>query len=250
MPIVLIYLCTIITLPKIICNINGVPKEKEFIYTMWFVMAQCCSINITKWIYCIVVRNNFQKFMIDVNQLTMKFHEVNLTKKSINNNVFIIIIITYIALNYVFNIYVQEKLWFYYLFALSLETANFEQYFIYNINKTIYLIIEYLNDSFKYNNSCRTQLIKTYDDYKRIIFLAENANKTFGFLLLCTLSFTLTTLINACYKFQMFNLEIDLMYISNMIYLAIFFVRLFFTIYNWDMLIMQVCNVVLNYKTK
>lgn len=245
-PVALTYIFISFMYSTQMLNLSIIPKEQEVRYTMWLLIVQCCFITITKWIYCIVERSKLQDLVMNVNNVSIGYENVNLTRKSINNCIFILMIILYVVFDCGFNMYAQDKCWFYYLFALPLEIGNFEQYLIYSINNELYLILKYINRNLTVNNHFRRQintkqLTRTYDDYKKVLSLAHQANKTFGFAILCSLSVTLTALITGSYQFTIHNTEIGLVYYSNVIYLIFTSIRFFFTIHNWNMLVTQVC---------
>lgn len=249
-PVIFTYFYILLIFPKIILLLNDVSKEEEFIFAVWFFMAHCICVTIIKWIYCLTQRSKLQKFMIDLNQQLIKFENVQLIKKSINNWIFGIIIITYIAIELLFNMYSQDTFWFFYLYALSLEIANFEQYFIYTVNNEIYTIIKQINVRIASNKPRKTLLKGTYDDYKRMLLFAEEVNKMFGFLLLCSISVTGTGLISVCYKFEIIyrkiiNKDINCLDFSNLNYLIAICIRLYFTVYNWNIILVEVFNMYL-----
>lgn len=225
--------------------------DREIHYSAWLYTLQCNTITITRWIYCFARRNKFQKCMININQFSMEIRNSHIIKKPKTSYIIIIIIALCVIINYIFYIRIHFKNWIFYDYTLPIEIATNEQYFIYAVNNELYLILKNINDRFASFDVTKLQndfnkLIKTYDDYKKFVLLSHEINENIGFSLLCSLSVTVSSLIIVCYQLRSYVG-------TNMLYIYIFFllklyVTVWFTIYSWDKLTVQVweLNNVLN----
>lgn len=212
LPIILSYVITIVLLPKFISNLEPFDEGQEVIFSMWLFISQCGSITLIKWIYCFVQKIHFQQCLMDINQISIKFNKVNLIEKSNNNFILTPIIGIYAISIDILNINCQDNFWLFYMYALPLEIANFEQYLIYCINKEIYLLLNHINNSFAsfffHDAQNNIEIItKSYDNYKKVTLLTKDFNKIIGFPLLCSLGFTITGLITGCYQLKLADLK-------------------------------------------
>lgn len=216
--------------------------DKEIVYSMWLFFAQCYVTTIVKWIYCIVQRNKFKKVMINLNEISTEFQNVDVIRNT-QNYIIRLIFVLCIIFNYVLNVYFLTIDVIVCVICLPVEIANVEQYFIYNINKKLYFILNYINNRLlSYNiNTIHdgfNKIKRTYDDYKKIVLLSEEINENVGFSVLCSLFVTFTALINSCYQIKI--LDNMLLFYVNFYYIVIMSIRLYFTIHSWNMLIIQV----------
>lgn len=245
LPIMFSYVFAFTIFPEKNLNFQNLDTEKPSLFTVAVFLSQCWFFTIIKWIYSILNMKKFQQCIIDINRFSLGFQSVNLKEKSLNNFVFMIIIVIYIFFNFLYYFTVEETMWFRYLYALPIEIAEFEQYFIYDINKTIYLIVHHINKHFATINITNNQdrvdkLIRIYNKYKEILILTKEFNKAIGFFLSCSLCFTLTGLISIYYQFHIIRAQFTITYCCNCIYFLMIWIRLYFTVYNWEILIIQV----------